>query len=199
MFLFYFMETCPCLWHGVHGHTLCLQSIVFLQAAKLQLQWAVVPQYKQEHAVTTDAWSAGKSTAGQRALRLAGAEDWAPVYTSAQTLVNSSSQALKKVLSSLKPVLKIFSNVSVVIYKAFNLVCHHTSDIRATKCFSLIKVRLLVAMTVPRLAGQNKTEHRAHVAWMCRVQQGVEYGSLYMQLFADAPSLSAGKVFKFNL
>ncbi|KAK9908805.1 hypothetical protein WJX75_003140 [Coccomyxa subellipsoidea] len=66
------------------------------KAAKLQLQWAVVPQYKQEHAVTTDAWSAGKSTAGQRALRLAGAEDWAPVYTSAQTLVNSSSQALKK-------------------------------------------------------------------------------------------------------
>lgn len=67
------------------------------QAAKLELQWAVAPQYEQERAVITDAWSAGKSTAGQRALRLAGVEDWAPVYSSAQTLVNSSSQAMKKV------------------------------------------------------------------------------------------------------
>ncbi len=57
----------------------------------------MVPQYEQERAVTTDAWSAGKSTAGQRALRLAGTEDWAPVYTNAQTLVNASSQAMKKV------------------------------------------------------------------------------------------------------
>ena len=88
-------------WSGVI--TYCgIETIVLVQAAKLQLQWAVVPQYEQEHTVTTDAWSAGKSTAGQRALRLAGVEDWAPVYTSAQTLVNSSSQAMKKVTCPFK-------------------------------------------------------------------------------------------------
>ena len=61
------------------------------------LQWALLPQHQADRARTTDAWNAGPSTAGQRALRIAGAEEWAPVYSSAQTIAASSSQTLKKV------------------------------------------------------------------------------------------------------
>ena len=72
-----------------------------MQVADLRLQWALLPQFQSDKSRTTDAWNAGPSTAGQRALRLAGAEDWAPVYSSSQTIAASSSQALKMVLSSL--------------------------------------------------------------------------------------------------
>lgn len=58
-----------------------------------------MPQQEQSGVATTDAWSAGRSTAGQLALRIAGTEDWAPVYTSAQTLVGGASKALKKVMA----------------------------------------------------------------------------------------------------
>jgi hypothetical protein len=68
-----------------------------VQTAKLEVQWALMPQREQEEGVATDAWSAGKSTAGQMALRVAGAEDWAPVYRNAQALSGGASQALKKV------------------------------------------------------------------------------------------------------
>jgi len=68
-----------------------------MQVASLKLQWALLPQHQADKSCTTDAWSAGPSTAGQRALRIAGSEDWAPVYTSSQTIAASSSQVLKKV------------------------------------------------------------------------------------------------------
>ena len=65
--------------------------------ATVALQWALLPQHQADRSRTTDAWNAGPSTAGQRALRIGGAEDWAPVYSSAQTIAASSSQTLKKV------------------------------------------------------------------------------------------------------
>ena len=65
--------------------------------ATVALQWALLPQHQADRSRTTDAWNAGLSTAGQRALRIGGAEDWAPVYSSAQTIAASSSQTLKKV------------------------------------------------------------------------------------------------------
>lgn len=61
------------------------------------MQWALLPQHEADRERTTDAWNAGRSTAGQRALRIAGAEDWAPVYSSSQTIASSCSQTLKKV------------------------------------------------------------------------------------------------------
>ena len=69
--------------------------------ADLRLQWALLPQHQADKSRTTDAWNAGPSTAGQRALRIAGAEDWAPVYSSSQTIATNSSQTLKMVPSPL--------------------------------------------------------------------------------------------------
>ena len=68
-----------------------------MQVGTVALQWALLPQHQADKSRTTDAWNAGPSTAGQRALRIGGAEDWAPVYSSAQTIAASSSQTLKKV------------------------------------------------------------------------------------------------------
>ena len=73
-----------------------------MQVADLRLQWALLPQFQADKSRTTDAWNAGPSTAGQRALRIAGADDWAPVYSSSQTIASNSSQALKMVLSPLQ-------------------------------------------------------------------------------------------------
>ena len=71
-----------------------------MQVATVALQWALLPQHQADKSRTTDAWNAGPSTAGQRALRIGGAEDWAPVYSSAQTIAASSSQTLKKVTNT---------------------------------------------------------------------------------------------------
>ena len=60
------------------------------------MRWALVPQQRGGGAATTDAWSAGPSTAGQRALRLAGAPSWTPVCASGQT-AGAATQALRKV------------------------------------------------------------------------------------------------------
>jgi hypothetical protein len=48
-----------------------------VQAAELAVRWTLAPQARtggaaEGTAQETDAWSAGRSTAGQRALRLAG-------------------------------------------------------------------------------------------------------------------------------
>lgn len=82
---------------SVAGTCGTLPTIVRLQVADVRLQWALLPQHHADKSRTTDAWNAGPSTTGQRALRVTGAEDWAPIYASSQTIAASSSQTLKKV------------------------------------------------------------------------------------------------------
>ena len=71
--------------------------------AKLEVRWTLVLQAGSREGEggtpqETDAWSAGRSTAGQRALRLDGARDWTPVYSGAAqaAMGGASAQALSK-------------------------------------------------------------------------------------------------------
>ncbi|KAK9834254.1 hypothetical protein WJX81_000411 [Elliptochloris bilobata] len=52
--------------------------------ASLSLRWAFAPTPRGAAAAVTDAWTSAASTAGQRALRLAGESAWSPVSASAQ-------------------------------------------------------------------------------------------------------------------
>lgn len=84
--------------------------------ASLALRWALAPPPRGAAAAATDAWTSAASTAGQRALRLAGESAWAPVLASAQAapgLASNPREGLRALPDEVAPVRLVGDGVAL--------------------------------------------------------------------------------------